>query len=161
MGIPSKRLILLAAGLAAVLITAAGQGAAPADSLPQLLREMRELRIAVLEELAERQSERMEAVAGELERVHRQQARLDEAARAEAEEAPSAGQDLSAAEADPQQRAQLELAKASVDAEAAQRLVRQRKATDELESMLLRRLGDAKERQNRLTQSLTLAQQAR
>ena len=159
MGIPSKRLILLAGGLAA-LITATGQSA-PVDSLPQLLREMRELRIAVLEELAERQSERMEAVAGELERVHRQQARLEEAARAQAEEVPSPGESASAPEADPQQRAQLELAKATVDAEAAERLIRQRKSTDELESMLLRRLGDAKERQNRLIQNLTIAQQTR
>ncbi len=134
---------------------AQAQEAPSADVRPaQLLQELQALRRELLQELWERQAERVEQIEARLEQARARRQRLEEAVRAQQEDMGNWSQELQNAEYNPQERAQLEAARTAVDTESLQRTTREKRAAEEAEAALLARLNRARERQRRIAQAL-------
>ena len=127
----------------------------------QVLAELRSLRVELLEDLAERQAERIELLAAELERVRTHRIRIERALQSQQDDTRNWNQEVQTSEYTPEQRAQLETAKAAVDMESSKSLSRERHTATDRESVLNTRLNRERERHRSLTEVLRALRQPR
>ena len=97
-----------------------------ATATQQVLAELRSLRLELLQDLAERQAEKIELLAAEVERVRAQRIRIEQALQSHQNDTQNWSKEVQTAEYTPEERVQLQTAKAAVDLEASSNLSRRR-----------------------------------
>jgi hypothetical protein len=130
------------------------QGETPPASLERLAEEVKGLRKELLQDLLDRQSERVGALEEALDRIHREGAKIDHALESQEKEFLTWNQELQTSELPTQERAQAAAAKRAANDEEAQQLRSSRTAVYGREAAFVQRLSREKERLRRLHDAL-------
>jgi hypothetical protein len=127
-----------------------------AGPLDTLLRHFLDLRQEILEDLLERQTERVEALEAEALRLRERRSRLEESWKAQLDDVSAWRQEMESAEYTAEEKQQLEATKVAVDSEALTRLTRQKETLNDREEALRVKLARAVGRRRRLAEKAGL-----